>query len=213
MSIQVPYFDKNGKALEPIEIDEATLGGLVRRRLLKEAILIFEANQRVGTHKVKTRAEVAGTNAKPWRQKGTGRARAGTVRSPIWRGGGVTHGPNPRSYRQDMPKKKKRVALQIALLAKLKDNEVICVESFGLEARKTRDAVSLLQTIGIEGKCLIGLEAYDKALHLSFRNIPHLRIDEVRNFNPHQMIGGGTILVTRAALDALLAKVGEEVTS
>lgn len=202
--IEIPYYDADGQAKQALEVDETRFGEQVRLRLLKEAVLMYEANKRQGTSSTKTRGEVAGTNAKPWRQKGTGRARAGTAQSPLWRGGGVIHGPRPRHFGWTMPKKKRRMALDSAILAKLQDGEVLCVESIAHEAPKTRVAAKLLEAVGVEGKCLVGLERHDEVVFKSFRNIPGAQVADIRNLNAHQVIGGGKLLLTRAALDQLL---------
>ncbi len=203
--IEIPYFDKDGKPLPPVKFDETVFGDKVRRRLLKEAILMFENNQRQGTHKAKSRAEVSGTGAKPWRQKGTGRARAGRKQSPIWVGGGVAHPPIPRFYGYSMPRKKRQLALASAMLAKLKDGEVRLIEAVAFDGPKTKRAKSLLTAMGIAGKCVVGVAKHDANAYLSFRNIPRAQIAEVRNFNPHQVIGGGVIVLTKPALDELAA--------
>lgn len=203
--IEIPYFSRDGRALEPIRIDPRLFGDQVRMRLLKEAVILLENNRRQGSHKTKTRGEVAGSNAKPFRQKGTGRARQGCTQNPIMVGGGRAHGPRPRNYFRPMPKKKRRAAVDSAWLAKLQDGEVRCVEHIQFETPRTRDAAALLKAIGISGKCLVGLDQHSEPVWKSFRNIARARIDAVGNLDARQLLDGGVIVLSRAALDRLIA--------
>src|SRR5262245_47744885 len=137
---------------------------------------MYQANRRVGTHETKTRGQVAGSTKKPWRQKGTGRARAGTRKSPLWRGGGIIFGPHPRDYSYAIPKAKRRLALRSALYSKFRDGEVVVVEGLKTEKPSTRYLAKLLKSLGVTGRCLIGLEALDHNLTLSARNLPGVRL-------------------------------------
>lgn len=202
--IEIPTFDKDGKPKDPTKVDGKLFGGEVRLRLIKEYVLMYEANQRQGTHSTKTRGEVAGSGAKPFRQKGTGRARQGSTQSGILRGGGVIHGPRPRLYGWAMPKKKKKAALDSAILGKLQDGEVRIIEDLEFSEPKTKQASALLKAMGVEGKCVIGLAEHNEAAYKSFRNIPKTQVVEARNFNPHLLVDGGVIVIAKAAFDQML---------
>jgi len=199
-----------GTVEKQVEINEAQLGGEVRERLLRSAVVMYEANKRVGTAAAKGRSQIAGTTRKPYSQKGTGRARAGTVKSPLWRGGGVTFGPSPRDYRQQMPKKARRAALKSAVLAKMKDGEVSVITEIDCPEIKTKPMAELLNRIGVEGKCLIVIEALNRNLWLSCRNIPSVSVLPVNQLNAYDVIRHKTLLFTSAALDAFLGGGGHD---
>ena len=141
--IKVPVFDNSGKSLESVAVPEERFGGKVRRELLRDTIIMHEANRRRGTASTKTRGEVKGGGKKPWKQKHTGRARVGDIRSPIWKGGGVIFGPRPRDYSFSMHRKAKKVALQSAILSRLIDNEVVQVDKLEMDSPSTKKLTSL----------------------------------------------------------------------
>ena len=180
-----------------------------RRRLLKEAVVMYQANKRVGTHATKNRAKIAGSNRKPWRQKGTGRARAGTRKSPLWRGGGVIFGPSPRDHGFRINKKQRKAALRSALFSKLKDGEIRVVDTIELAAPKTREVARLLDALQIVGGCLVGTETLNHDLYLASRNIPGVRCIPVAEFNALDVLSAETILLTRRALEILEADAAE----
>jgi len=158
------------------------------------------AARRAGTHSTKTRAQVRGGGAKPWRQKGTGRARQGSIRSPQWRGGGVAHGPHPRDYSQRTPKKMIRLALRSALSDRAADNRVVVVDSWAFEAPKTSDAVAALQAIGIEGKILMVLSDADVNAWLSFRNLPSVHCLAQSELNTYDILDSDYVVFTKETL-------------
>jgi large subunit ribosomal protein L4 len=160
----------------------------------------------VGTHSTKGRSEVWYTNKKPWRQKGTGRARAGTRRSPLWRGGGITFGPKPRDYSYSLPKKMKVRALRSALFAKFRDGEVIVVDGLKVEAPRTKHLVAILKKVGATGRCLIGTSGpeQDRNLVLSARNIPGVQCVPIQDFNTLDVLTAKTVILTREALARIL---------
>jgi large subunit ribosomal protein L4 len=201
--IEVPYYTKDGEAADPLKFDETVFGAKVRKRLLREAVLMYEANRRVGTACTKTRSDVSGTGKKPFRQKGTGRARQGTRRAPHHRGGGVAWGPKPRDFSYAIPARARREALKSAILSKLLDGQAKVIEAISADEPKTSKAAGILRKIKISGTCLIGLKAYDQNVVKSFRNIRRIALDEVRNFNAYQVLKNETLLLTREALDAL----------
>jgi large subunit ribosomal protein L4 len=201
--IEVPYYTKDGEAAEPLKFDETVFGAKVRKRLLREAVLMYEANRRVGSACTKTRAQVAGTGKKPFRQKGTGRARQGTWQAPQHRGGGVAWGPKPRDFSYAMPARARREALKSALLSKLLDGQTRVIEAIAAEEPKTAKAASLIRKIKIPGTCLIGVKGCDQNVVKSFRNIRRVSLNDVRNFNAYEVLRSETLLLTREALDAL----------
>lgn len=209
--ITVPYYDKEGKRLKGLELPESAFGGKIHRGLLFDAVLMYEANLRQGDSNTLTRAEVRGTIRKPWRQKGTGRARAGTNKSPIWRGGGIVFGPHPRDYSYSMPKQQKRIALRSALLSKFVDREVRVIEDFVFEAPKTRKMQQLLSAMGVSNEsCLVGLPQFDETVAKSLRNIPRSDLQELRNLNAHLVLKHRKLVLTKSAYDALLKEAKDE---
>lgn len=203
--------DWQGKEVGTATLDlktakEENAGHIVHRALVRQL-----ANQRQGTVSTKTRAEVRGGGRKPWRQKGTGRARAGSIRSPLWRGGGVIFGPKPRDYSQKMNRKERRLALRTALLGRGPD--LVVVESFAekLSRPKTKEFVAALQRWEIEPtrKVLLILEEKSEVVHLSVRNIPNVRLITAENLNIFDVMTAHHIVVTQAALEKLQEVYGE----
>jgi len=178
----------------------AVFGGRVNDWVLFEQVVAQRASRRRGTAATKTRAEVRGGGKKPWKQKGTGRARAGSTRSPIWRGGGTTFGPQPRSYAYRLPKQARRAALCSALAQKARDGEVRVIDGISLEAPKTKDLVRILSALGITGSVLIVLAGTDKNVELSGRNLPRTLVLPVAGLNVEDILRHETLLVTRPAL-------------
>ena len=200
----LPVMDVQGKEVGRIQVDAGQIDLRVRTRLLKEAVLMYQANKRVGTHETKTRSMIAASNKKPWRQKGTGRARAGTRRSPLWRGGGIIFGPHPRDYSYALPVKMRQLAIRSAIFAKLRDGEVMVVDGLQAEAPRTKVLAGVLKALGITRRCLIGTESLDRNLVLSARNIPGVLIAPIREFNALDVLASKTVLLTRGAMDVLL---------
>jgi large subunit ribosomal protein L4 len=204
---EVPVFDVAGKQLGKEKVDPKWFGGIVRRVLLHDAANIYQGNQRAGTHNVKERGDVAGSKKKPWKQKHTGRARAGTKRSPIWVKGGVVFGPHPRDYSRDLPKQMKRLALDSALLSKFRDGEAALVDGLRLEKPQTKAVAGALSAIGVKESCLIGTEKADdqgRRLWLSARNIPRVHALPVSDLNALDVLKYRRLLLTRDAFNALV---------
>ena len=202
--ISVPYYDKDGNPGSAIEVDEAVFGSIVKKRLLREAVLMYAASRRSGTACTKTRAQVAGTGKKPFRQKGTGRARQGSSNaSPHHRKGGVAWGPKPRDYSYSIPKKARRQALRTAILSKLVDNQAVIIESLEAEKPATRKMAKLFEKMGIEGSCLVGLGKGDENVYKSIRNLEKVDVDEARNFNAYNVLRRNTLLLTKDAFEML----------
>ncbi len=201
--IEIPVHDRHGKVVDKVQFDDSCLGRAVRVRLLHQAILAHEANQRVGSAKTKTRREVMGATGKPWRQKGTGRARAGSRRSPLWRGGGVTFGPAPRDYHKKLSKKARRAALRSALLAKLRDGEIKVVTDLDQDAPKTRELAAVLKALGVQQSCLIVIRTPDEATWKSARNLQMVDLLPLRELNAYFALRRRMIVMTKDALAAL----------
>ncbi len=209
--IQLPLYDKQGAKVSTVEVDENLFGGKIHRTLLHDVVVMYEANKRLGTHSTKTRGEVAGSKKKPWKQKHTGRARAGTIRSPIWRHGGIIFGPRPRDYSYDMPRKMKRLALDSALLGKFKDQEALVIEGFDVPAKpSTKSFAQLLEKMGLERATLVGIKAHDAKLHLSMRNLARVRLAPVAELNAYDVLKHKHLVLTREAFDSLVAKRKEK---
>jgi large subunit ribosomal protein L4 len=175
----------------------------VNEHLLYEAVKQYRANARRGTHMTKNRALVSGSGRKPWRQKGTGRARVGDIRTPLWRHGGTVFGPTPRDYSYAMPKKARAAALRSALTRRYNDGGLRVVERFGIELPKTKELKGLLDRLGVEGKTLIVEHQPDRALLLSGRNIPGLKVIDSTQLNVYDVLDCPNLVVSQEALDKL----------
>ncbi len=202
---KVAVYNKEGATVGEITLSDAVFGAEVNPGLLHEAVQMYLANQRQGTHDTKTRAEVAGGGRKPWRQKGTGRARQGSIRAPHWRHGGVVFGPHPRDYGWTMPKKARRAALRQALSSKVANGELIVLDSFDLEAPKTKEVAALLKALGATRKPFLVTADYNVNVYKSARNIPGVNVNEVRNLNVYEVLNSEKLILTKDAV----AKVEE----
>jgi large subunit ribosomal protein L4 len=191
-----------------MELDPAIFGVAVNVPVMHQALKMQLANARQGNADTKTRGEVAGGAAKPWRQKGTGRARQGTTRSPLWIKGGVTFGPHPRSYNQSMPKKMRRLALKSALASKLQENHIIVVDTFDMAEPRTKDMIVALQSIGAGPSTLIVLAEDNVNVELSARNLSGVKTLMATNLNMADLLTYDFLVFTRTALDAVSAAYG-----
>ena len=196
----VDLLDATGKKAGSVELDEAVFGLEPNVSVMSQVVTAQLAARRSGSQSTKTRSEVAGGGAKPWRQKGTGRARAGSSRSPIWRGGGVALGPKPRSYSQKTPKKMVRLALRSALSDRAADGKVLVVDSWGWDAPKTKDAKAALTALGVEGRALVVLGPDDAVAARSFRNLPEVHIITPGELNAYDVLVSDFVVFTKATL-------------
>jgi large subunit ribosomal protein L4 len=185
------------------EVDTAFLGDKVRTRTLKNAVIMYEANKRVGTHNTLTRAEVARAKKPLFKQKHTGRARVRHPQVPQCRGGGVAHGPHPRDYSYQMPRKALKVALKAALLSKFRDGQVAIVDAFDLPAPKTKTVVRTLGELKLEGSCLIVVDEAEKNLILSARNLHGVRVSPVSQLNAYDVVFHRNLVLTASGLEKL----------
>lgn len=185
------------------EVDSTPFGEKLRRRLMFDAVVMYEANRRVGTAAVKGRSSVRGTSKKPFRQKGTGRARVGSLQSPTRMGGGVSMGPQPRDYSYSMPKKQRRLALASAVLSKLQDGEVALVDKFDLAAPKTKEIASFVGKLPLDGSKLLVTAAADSNLYMSARNIQGLAVCSEADLNAWDVLRYRNLIITEEAFEQL----------
>ncbi|MCA1832257.1 MAG: 50S ribosomal protein L4 [Actinomycetota bacterium] len=201
MSIQVR--SQSGDVVGQVDLDERVFGAQVNVPLMHQVVRAQLAAARAGTHSTKTRADVSGGGKKPWRQKGTGRARQGSTRAPHWLGGGVAFGPKPRDHSMKVPKKMRANSLRSALSDRAKGGAVHVVESLAFEVPKTADAVKVLESFEIKGNVLLVLDTPDMAVGKSFRNLSDVHITIVSQLNTYDVLDSDAVLFTRAALDSL----------
>jgi len=192
--------DRQGKKTGTVKLDESLFGIEPHQAVLHQVVTAQLAARRAGTQSTKTRAEVRGGGAKPWRQKGTGRARQGSIRSPQWRGGGVALGPKPRSYAQRTPKKMIRLALRSALSDRAADSKVLVVESWDFDEPKTKDAIALLDSLKVEGRVLLVLDDGDANAWKSFANLGHVHTLMARELNAYDILCADWIVFSQATL-------------
>ncbi len=193
--------DQAGAVTGNFDLPEAVFGIEPNEPVMHQALLRQLANARQGTSSTKTRSEVRGGGRKPWRQKGTGRARQGSTRSPQWEGGGVVFGPHPRSYRMDMPRKQRRLALRSALSAKAQDGSLVVLEAFTLEAPQTRTVTALLRTVDAGKRVLVVLGSHNEMLEKSARNIAEVQVTLAGNLSVRDLLMAETVIVTRDAIE------------
>jgi len=190
----------NGSQVDDIELSDAVFGIEPHAAALHDAVVMQLASMRRGTHAVKNRAAVRGGGRKPWRQKGTGRARHGSIRSPQWVGGGVVFGPTPRSYAYKLPKKVRRLAMKSALSSKVRDNELIVLDALKMEQPKTREMVKVLDNLKADRKALLVSSEYDENVALSARNIPGVKFVKADGLNVYDILNHDKVILTRDAV-------------
>jgi large subunit ribosomal protein L4 len=193
--------DQAGAVTGQVDLPEAIFGIEPNEPVMHQALLRQLANGRQGTASTKTRSDVRGGGRKPYRQKGTGRARQGSTRSPQWAGGGVVFGPHPRSYRMDMPRKQRRLALRSALSAKAQDGGLVVLESFELEAPRTRAMTDLLRGVEAGHRVLVVLGSHNEMLEKSARNIAEVQVTLAGNLSVRDLLIAETVIVTRDAIE------------
>jgi len=187
-----------------IKLDEAIFGIQPNDHAIYLSVKAFLANQRQGTHKAKERSEVRGGGKKPWRQKGRGTARAGTIRSPLWIGGGTIFGPRPRDYRQKLPQKVKQLARRSALSYKVKDEQLIVVEDFTFEKPKSKDFISMMNALNLNGKKILLLTGYnDTNVYKSGRNVKKVSVMEARKASTYDILNNQLLILQKSAVDAI----------
>lgn len=195
-----PLYDRTGKSVGSVELADALFAAPVNAAVLHQVVTAQLAGRRTGTHDTKTRGEVAGGGHKPYRQKGTGRARQGSRTAPHYKGGGAVFGPHPRSYEQRLPRKMKRLALRGALTAKLGDEAIKVIDAFGLEAIRTRDLAGVLGALEARGRVLVVAPGRDEKLELSARNLPTVDVLLADSLNVVDLLKADMILIEQPAL-------------
>src|SRR5919198_3022158 len=201
--IEAPHYSAAGASKKAVALPDALFDGMVNQDLLHRAVITFLSNQRQGTHETKTRSNVSGGNQKPWRQKGTGRARQGSTRAPHWRHGGIVHGPHPRSYRLAIPKKMRQLAKKSALNARAREGSLVIVDALEYEKPKTKDLAALLKKLDAAGKKVLVLTAGDAGnVYLSGRNIPDVRVMRFADATAYEILWAQTVVVEIDALDS-----------
>ena len=207
--VAVTVYDLEGNKVREVEIDPTQIDKAVRRPLLKEALIAFNASQRQGSHKTKTRSEVAGGSKKPWRQKGTGRARQGTIRAPQWVGGGRAHGPRPRDYAYALPKKQRVLARRSSIRYRLENEQLCAIEGLSkFDKPQTKAVAAALKGIGIYGRgVLLVSEGYNKNLYLSARNIQKADVSERTALNAGHVLRRPHLVFDAEALDGLVKEI------
>ena len=206
--MQLDVVNSRNEKIGAVDLKDDLFGGRVNADLIWESVVRENAAERRGTHKTKNRANVSGSGKKPWRQKGTGRARVGSIRNPLWRHGGTVFGPQPRSYDYQLPKKVERGALRAALAQKLKDGAVVVVDELGAAAIKTKDAVEMLKRLGVDGKAVLVDVALDEKLERSVRNLPGVSYVKSRGLTARAVMDATRVVATKDALEKLQEALG-----
>ena len=191
------------EVVEKLELADAVFAGPINEDLMHQAVKQYLASYRSGTHKTKTRAEVSGSGRKPWRQKGTGRARVGEIRNPLWRKGGIVFGPEPRDYTYHLPRKMFRAALRSALAFKLKENQLSVVDAFSLSDHKTKAFAQALSNMGFTRKILIVDHQENPNLHLASRNLAEVELIVNLQVTPYHLLNAHQVVFSKAAIQAL----------
>jgi large subunit ribosomal protein L4 len=193
-----------------VTLSDEVFGGRVKTDLIHESVVRLNAAERRGTHATKTRSMVSGSGKKPWRQKGTGRARVGGIRNPLWRGGGTVFGPQPRSYEYQLPKKVEKGALRAALMEKLQSGSVIVVDALAASAVKTQAAAGVLKAIGVTGKALLIDARLDDNFAMSVRNLARVTLVQSNQVTARDVANTRQVVVTTAAMEKLEAALSEQ---
>jgi len=206
--MQVPVYNAQGKQINEIELRDDIFAVPIHEGLMHQALVRQMANARLGTHKTKTRGEVRGGGRKPWRQKGTGRARQGSIRSPQWRGGGTVFGPQPRSYEKKMPRKMRRQALRSALSVKAAASQVMVLDVLEMSQPRTKDLAQVLQNLGVDSSALILLPQRDEVILRSVRNLPQVRTLVAQYLNVRDLLKFDYVLMPLASLKVIEGILG-----
>ena len=208
--MELPVVDLIGKPVGQLTLDDALWGGRVNLRLLSQALHVYRSNQRAGTASTKTRGDISGGGKKPWKQKHTGRARAGSTRSPLWRHGGSTFGPRPRDASYRLPQAIRRVALLESLKGKLRDSELVVVKGLNASEPKTKPFAGLAKTFKVVGKSVIVLDESREPLIKSLRNLARFELRQAGNLNALDVLNAQKVILTERAFEQLEQRVQKE---
>jgi large subunit ribosomal protein L4 len=204
----VDVVNAQNEKIGSVELRDEVFGGRIKTDLIHESVVRANAAERRGTHATKTRAMVSGSGKKPWRQKGTGRARVGEIRNPLWRKGGTVFGPQPRSYEYSLPRKVEKGALRAALAQKLRDGNVVVVDALSVAEIKTKAAAEMLKRLGVGGKTLLVDTQPEDKLTLSMRNIEGVRVLPSNRVSARDVMDTRHVVLTKAALERLQEALG-----
>ncbi len=205
---KLKVWNQEGKIVEEIELNPKIFDGEVNYVLIHQAVVTYLANQRRGLASTKTRGEVKGSGRKPWPQKGTGRARIGSVRSPLWRGGGVVFGPKPRDYSKKFPQRMKNLALKSTLNAKLKDDEIMIIEDIKIDKPKTKEVVSILKNLNLNGeKIKIVVDKQNRDLKLAVRNLEKVELEKAETLTTYTALDCKKLIITKDSLKKLEKRI------
>jgi large subunit ribosomal protein L4 len=204
----VDVVNSQNEKVGSVDLREEVFGGRIKTDLIHESVVAANAAERRGTHATKTRAMVSGSGKKPWRQKGTGRARVGEIRNPLWRKGGTTFGPQPRSYEYQLPRKVELGALRAALMQKLRDGDVVVVDALSVSEVKTKAAAEMLKRLGVDGRALLVDVKPEDMLALSVRNIAGVRVLPSNRISARDVMNTRRVVLTRAAIEKLQEVLG-----
>jgi len=208
--MKIPVKDTKGKSQGELEVKFPLVEGGKGTQAVHDVVVAYNAAQRMGTANTKTMGEVAGSGKKPWRQKGTGRARAGSFASPLWRGGGVVFGPKPRDFGKKVGRKTKQLALRKALSERLRAGDVVLINDLKLDSPKTKDFVGVLSALELKGSALIVAQAPDKNLSLASRNVPNVAVTTSDSLNTYDVLRPDKLVFTRGAFEQVEARLAKE---
>jgi large subunit ribosomal protein L4 len=206
--MQIDVVNSSNVKVGAIDVSDEVFGGRINGALIWESVVHANAAERRGTHKTKNRANVSGSGKKPWRQKGTGRARVGEIRNPLWRKGGTVFGPQPRSYDFRIPKKVEIGALRAALAEKVRDGRLVVVETLAASEIKTKAAAAMLKTLGVDGKAVLIDVAPDENLSKSVQNMPGIAVRASGRVSARDIVGADRVVATRGAIEKLQEALG-----
>jgi large subunit ribosomal protein L4 len=201
--LKIKVYNQEGADVKELELNDTVFGIEPNNQAIFDMVLLQRASLRQGTHKVKNRTEVRGGGKKPWRQKGTGRARQGTIRAPQWRGGGVVFGPTPRSHKFKLNRKVRRLALKSALSTKVQDNEFMALDAITIEVPKTKEMVKVLANLEAPGKTLLVVDEIQENLARSANNIPGVKILDAKRLNVYDILNSDKLIMTEAAIKSV----------
>jgi large subunit ribosomal protein L4 len=205
----LPIYNSEGKEVETLELDKGIFTGQVHKAALYQMVVAYNANQRQGTSSTKTISEVSGGGKKPWMQKGTGRARHGTIRSPLWRHGGIIFGPHPRDYHYQVPKKIRRLALISALNSKLREKNLVGIDALRMEEPKTKHFRALLGALKLTGKTLFIVGSIEEKVALASRNMREVALRDYKNFNVMDLLLSEKVVIAKEAVNKLQERLRE----
>jgi len=204
--LKVQVLDKSGNKVKEISAPKEIFSYDVKSSLLYEAVLNYQANQRRGTASTKSRGQVRGSGRKPWRQKGTGRARAGSIRSPLWKKGGITFGPKPRNYGYSLPKKAKKNALKSALSMRLAESQLLIIKELDLKESKTKEGAKLMDVLNLDSALIVDTQE-NKNLFLSLRNIPNIKTVDYNQVNIYDVLNYKWLVFTEKSFKVFVEKL------